>query len=69
MTKREFRAALTVLWSIDRSDVPVLTDAQWLWFRNDPIDFYLRADDPTADAIWRAAQPSLQAAGADHGRT
>jgi len=52
MTLREFHNGLRVLASIDRHEVPFLSVAHWERFRGDPYRFFIRADDPTADAIW-----------------
>jgi len=46
---------LRILMSLDRHELePDLTWEQWRRFRTDPFRFLIRADDPTADAIWHA---------------
>jgi hypothetical protein len=32
--------------------VPFISDERWPKFRDDPVEFYLRADEPTQDQIW-----------------
>jgi hypothetical protein len=44
---------LKSLHGIDHHLLPELTDEQWARFRDDPVRFFLRADDPTQAAIWR----------------
>ena len=58
MTQAQFHNALRILTSIDFHEVQdVLPDgAAWQSFRTDPFRFFIRADDETADAIWRVIE-------------
>lgn len=56
MTQRQFLNALRILHSIDQHELPDLAREDWPRFRDDPVRFLLRADDPTSDAIWRAIE-------------
>ena len=52
--KRQFRNRICILRSIDRHEVPTLTDRQWERFRKDPYLGYLRLDEPGEAAVWDA---------------
>lgn len=54
MTFEEFHNGIRVLHSIDSHE---LGDPPW-WrrFRDDPVRFFIKADDETAAAIWNAMQ-------------
>lgn len=62
MTRREFRNALNILRSIDKSelvDAGAISEAdtkRWERFRDDPAGFLVKADDATGDAIWRIVE-------------
>lgn len=58
MTFAEFHNALRILTSVDRHELAdVFTDgAAWHAFRTDPFRFFIRADDDTAQAIWRVIE-------------
>lgn len=53
MTQSEFRNALLILFSIDRRQLPELSEAQQGTFMHNPVMFFLRCDDTQAAAIWR----------------
>ena len=64
MMQREFRNLLCKLRWVERSDLPShLSDDAWRKFESNPADFFLRADDDVAAAIWRsiALQPQVTA--------
>ncbi len=52
MTQQEFHNALRILMVIDRWDVKWMDDMEWQEFIANPHRFFIRADDPTADALW-----------------
>ena len=52
--KRRFRNRLCILRSIDRHEVPGLTESQWLLFRADSHLGYLRLDDDGEAIVWAA---------------
>lgn len=55
MTLPEFHNLLRVLHGIDLSEVEFLGD-RWPKFRDDPVRFFLRADDEAARGIWEAME-------------
>lgn len=66
MTLREFHNALRVLLNIDRDELEragIIGHADhnaWGTFKRDPYRFLIRADDETAEKLWRlieARQP------------
>ena len=52
--KRTFRNRLCILRSIDRHEVPELSDRQWERLRKDPYLGYLRLDDAGEGAVFNA---------------
>ena len=52
--QRQFRNRLCILRSIDKHEVPRLTDAQWKRFRGDPYLGFLRLDDAGVAEVWGA---------------
>lgn len=71
MTLREFHNALRILTSIDRWELEeigvvkttgaiIKRHEQWEAFQRDPYRFFIRADNETAEKLWRlieARQP------------
>lgn len=55
MEMMKFHNLLRVLHGIDLSEVEFLGD-RWPKFRDDPVRFFLRADDETAREIWLAME-------------
>lgn len=55
MTFAEFHNGLRILTSIDQYEVEAFMpgDDAWRSFCRDPFRYFIRADDETADAIWR----------------
>lgn len=47
-----FANALRILHSIDHDEVSAFDDARWTRFRDDPVRFFLRADDDTQAYLW-----------------
>ncbi len=66
MTLSEFSNALRILHSIDSDEVYLaIPHRAWLAFRDDAVDCFLRADDPTQAKLWaiiEARQPKKDAA-------
>lgn len=54
LDRRQFRNRLCILRSIDRHEVPGLSDVQWQRFRDDPYLGLLKLDDPGEAEVWRA---------------
>ena len=52
--KSQFRNRIAILRSIDKFEVPGLSDGQWKRFRDDPMLGYLRLDDAGEAAVWAA---------------
>lgn len=58
MTLREFHNGIRVLYSIDRHELVaagVMTStaaAEWNAFQADPVRWFIRADDATAERLW-----------------
>ena len=52
--KRRFRNRLCILRSIDRHEVPGLTDTQWQRFRDNPYMGFLQLDDDGEAEVWAA---------------
>ncbi len=60
MDKREFRNGLCLLHSLDYHEVShVISEEKWPSFRDKPVEFFLRADDPTASGIWEAMKKRM----------
>lgn len=55
MTRPEFHNLLRVIHGIDLAEVAFLGD-RWPQFRDDPVRFFLRADDETTRGIWEAME-------------
>lgn len=55
MTLRIFLNALKSLSFIDKQDW--MNDVQWVNFRRDPVNYFLRTDDETQERIWKLIQP------------
>lgn len=53
LTLASFHNALRILTSLDSDEIG-LTHWQWEQFRTDPLRFFVRADDATAERIWQA---------------
>lgn len=57
MTLRSFLNTTKILLSIDKHELRVngviVTDAEWVSFRGDPIRWLLAASDEQADRVWR----------------
>ena len=47
-----FSNALRILHSIDRDEVSAFDDKRWTQFRDEPVRFFLRADDDTQAYLW-----------------
>ena len=56
MDKHAFLNRIRSLHSIDRDQLPELSEKQWLQYCSNPAVFLIRADDPTAEAIWREVE-------------
>jgi hypothetical protein len=56
MTQAEFSNTLRKLFNLDHSDVPFLSATQWPKFRDDPVRFFIKADDETLDRLWTRLQ-------------
>jgi hypothetical protein len=56
MEKAEFLNRVRSLFNIDQWLLPELTDEQWDRFRNDPPRYFIAADDPQSEAIWREVE-------------
>lgn len=52
MTMHAFRDTAKKLRFIDRDDVPFLSEQQWTAFHDDPLGYFMLADDLTANRIW-----------------
>lgn len=52
MTMHVFRNQAKKLRFIDRDEVPFLNEKEWTAFRDDPLGYFMRADDLTANRIW-----------------
>jgi hypothetical protein len=53
MEKMEFLNRLLSLWNIDAYRLPELSEEDWLKFRDNPPQYFVRASDEQFDAIWR----------------
>jgi hypothetical protein len=67
MTRHEFTNRLRSLHNIDKHQVPELTDAQWVKFRDDPPRFMIRAGQEAAEAIWREVEKRQAPVASTHG--
>ena len=56
MTQHEFINELKRLHCIDGWCIPELSPHRQQAFVSNPVQFLIRADDETADAIWRAME-------------
>ena len=56
MEKDEFLNRVRSLFNIDAHRLPELSEEQWGRFRDDPPRYFIQADDPQGDAIWREVQ-------------
>lgn len=56
MTLHEFLNELRRLHCIEGYDIPELRPHRQAAFVRDPVQFLIRADDATAEAIWRAME-------------
>ena len=56
MNKDTFLNRVRSLYNIDRHKLPELDDESWAQFRDDPLRFFIRADEPQGDAIWREVE-------------
>ncbi len=52
MNQRQFHNALRILRGIDYREVPWMSPAQWVSFRDGPYEFCIRCDDDAYDRIW-----------------
>ena len=52
MDLREFHNLLRVMRNIDQHEVPFLTAEEWVRFRDNPYNFFIRCDDATCYALW-----------------
>ncbi|PZR88387.1 MAG: hypothetical protein DI537_23910 [Stutzerimonas stutzeri] len=54
MAMDDFHNRLRIMRGIDAHEFEAagLTLDQWRRFDRDPFDFFIRADDPTAEAVW-----------------
>jgi len=60
MTRLSFRNAICILRSIDGWELyPAISAERARKFMADPVGFFLRADDATAEAIWRVVESRL----------
>lgn len=53
MTVHEFLNRIRSLYNIDHAQLPELTDAQWVEFRDNPPRYLIRTDRTQAEAIVR----------------
>lgn len=51
-----FRNHLAVLNSLDRSELPWMSDAAWAAFTDHPCSYYLRCSDQARARIWAAIE-------------
>jgi hypothetical protein len=56
MTFAEFSNGLRILHSIDGHELPGMSEVQIRAFISNPVQFLIRADDPTAAIIWQAVE-------------
>lgn len=56
MSRAEFLNRVRSLYNVDRPQLPELTPAEWVSFREDPARFLIYSDDILADAIWREVE-------------
>lgn len=56
MTQPAFRNTLLKLMALDHAEMPFLSPLEWSLFRPNPVQFFVRADDATADRIWAALE-------------
>ena len=56
MDRHQFNNLLRVLISIDRHEVPFLTDVQYEVFGADPYRFFIRCSDEACDKLWSVMQ-------------
>jgi hypothetical protein len=59
---RRFHNSLRILRNIDQHETG-FTAGQWFAFNADPYGFFIRADDETAEKLWRlieARQPKAR---------
>ena len=60
MTFEEFHNALRVLRSIDRHEIGrILSEQDWLDFRYNPQDWFIRAEDAKARAVWAVIEARM----------
>lgn len=60
MTFAEFSNGLRILRSIDSHELPGMTQIQIRAFMSNPVEFLIRADDPTAQIIWNAIEARMK---------
>ena len=51
--QHRFVNRIRILYNIDRDRLPELSVSEWVKFRERPADFLIRADDETAEVIFR----------------
>lgn len=58
MTLREFHNGIRVLFNIDMDEATAagVEPHQWPMFRDDPVRFFLRADDETAEKLFAVVE-------------
>lgn len=56
MDLHAFRNRLKSLYNIDRPQLPELEIGAWGQFQDNPVSFFIRANDTHADAIWREVE-------------
>lgn len=57
MELAEFHNTIRKLYNVDHHVIPWMSDADWPKFRDDPVRFFIRADDATADRLWDLIKP------------
>lgn len=61
ITRGAFLNRVRSLHNIDRYHLPELTADEWPGFRDDPVRFFMHANDTLADAIWREVEKRQRA--------
>lgn len=56
MPRAAFLNRVRSLFNIDADELPKLDRDEWRSFRDDPVRFFMRADDWQAAAIWREVE-------------
>lgn len=57
MELQDFHNTVRKLFNVDHSAVPWMSEDDWPKFRDDPVRFFIKADDETADRLWSIIAP------------